>query len=262
MSTAPHLDDDALSAHLDGLDAGSGAADHLAACAECRARLDVLAAAASLIGTPLPPPAPHLVDDAVARALDAEARGARRPMLVALAAAALVVLGLVGVTVVGDEERPSESDTALTDAAGEATTDAAGGAIGSGSEVAFGGDLGELNDPTALADRVRPVVEPPPPAADEAGEPSAVVAPSAQHALSARSSGGSTKASKDPYCEQAVAEEFDKGLGLLVYRAVLTWKGAPAVAVVYELDDAKGELDHRLYVLASDGCDLLVAQTF
>ena len=261
MNASPHPDDDALSAHLDGLDAGAGTAEHLAACAECRTRVDALAAAASLIGAPLPPPASHLVDDAVARALDTGARGARRPVLVALAAAVLVVLGLVGVAVVGDEERPSESDTALTEAGGEATTDAAGGVAGGVSEVAFGGDLGDLSDPTALADRVRTVVEPPPPAADEAGESGAVMAPSAQHALTARGS-NTTKASKDPYCEQAVADEFDKGLGLLVYRAVLTWKGAPAVAVVYELDDAKGELDHRLYVLASDGCELLVAQTF
>lgn len=257
MSTAPHLDDDALSAHLDGLDAGAG--EHLAACAECRARLDQLAAAASLIGTPPAPPAALLVDDAVAHALDAESRGTRRPVLVALAAAALVVLGIVGVAVVGDEERPSESDTAaLTDA--DSSVAESGAATAGGSAVAFGGDLGALDDPRALADRVRTVVEPPP--ADEAGDAGTIAAPSAQ-AFAARSSGGGTaKAPKDPYCEQAVADEFDNGLGGLVYRAVLTWDGTAAVALVYRLDDPTGELDHRLYVLASGNCRLLVAQTF
>lgn len=254
MNASPHPDDDALSARLDGFDAGAGTAEHLAGCAECRARLDALAGAATLIGTPPAAPAAHLVDAAVARALDAGERGARRPVLVALAAAALVVLGVVGVAVVGDEEKPSDSDTA---ALSDESLDS--GAVTADSDVAFGGDLGELDDAKALADRVRTVVEPPPATADEVGGAQASSGPP----LAARTAGGSkANVPKDPYCQQAVADEFDEGLGRLVYRAVLTWDDTPAVAVVYELDKPRGELDHRLYVLATGSCELLVAQTF
>lgn len=249
--TDPHLDDDALSAHLDGLDAGP----HLAACADCRARLDALAAAAAAIGAPVGLPPESVVDDAVARALDAEARGPRRTVLVALAAAVLVVLGVVGVALVGDEERPSDSDTAaLSDDSGEAL--AAGDAAAAPAD-----DLGELGDENELRNRVKAVIEPPPTTTttvDGAQVQESMGAPAARTA----SGGGSVARAGDPYCEQAVAKELDRGLGALVYRATLRWNGTPAVAVAYRLERASGELDHRLYVLTSGSCDLLVAQTF
>ncbi|MDQ3757224.1 MAG: hypothetical protein M3394_05190 [Actinomycetota bacterium] len=261
MSAGPHLDDDALSAHLDGYDDG-GAAAHLAGCLPCRARFEALGAAAVAIGE-VPPAAPaHDVDIAVAHAIDAESRGSRRPLLVALAAAALMVLGIAGVALVGEEERPSQSDTAaLSDSSEQrfgATLETAN------DDAAFGGDLGDLRDPKALSERVRTVVEPLPtttaPGGAVAGDAAAVVSPSAA-ARTAGGSGGSTS-SKDPYCQAAVADEYGTGLGRLVYRAVLRWEDTPAVALAYELAQPNGELDHRLYVLAEGTCQLLVAQTF
>jgi hypothetical protein len=253
MNAGPHLSDDVLSAHLDGIDAGP----HLAACPECQARLDRLAAAAAAIGAPPALPSVAVVDAAVAHALDAEERRGRRPVLVALAAAVLVVLGVVGAVVVGDEERPSDSDTAaLREASGEDMSAGGGGGVADSAGPSFGGDLGEVDDPHELSHRVRSVVEPSPTTTTAAaGE--AKVMPGSAAALSSR-----TNERRDPYCEQAVAKEYDTGLGPLVYRATLRWNGTPAVAVAYRLAEPGGELDHRLYVLAVDGCRLLVAQTF
>jgi len=252
MNAGPHLDDDALSAHLDGLDAGP----HLAACGECRARLDGLAAAAAAIGAPPAMPTPSVIDAAVDRALDAEARGPRRTVLVALAAAVLVVLGVVSAALVGDEERPSDSDTAALSDESTAGQDAAG-------DVAFAEDLGELDDQQELRDRVRTVVEPPPTTTTAPGSGGEVKeSVGAPMAATAGDSSAVRTSGKDPYCEQAVAEELDRGLGPLVYRATLRWNGTPAVAVAYRVEDASGELDHRLFVLASGSCELLVAQTF
>jgi hypothetical protein len=254
MSAGPHLSDELLSAHLDGADAGP----HLAACAECRARLDELAAAAAAIATPPALPAASVVDAAVAHALDAEERSSRRPLVVALAAAVLVVLGVMGAMVGGDEERPSESDTALSGrVADENGTTAAADSETSG--VAFGGDLGELDDPRELADRVRADIEPPPTTTSMATADGGAIGGGGSAAL--QTSKARTNA-RDPYCEQAVAEELGRGLGSLVYRATLRWNGTPAVAVAYRPADAGGALDHRLFVLSVDGCEVLVAQMF
>ncbi|HEX2040044.1 MAG TPA: hypothetical protein VHF47_09980 [Acidimicrobiales bacterium] len=257
MNAGPHLDDDLLSAHLDGIDAGL----HLASCPTCQARLDELAAAAAAVGAPPPLPPASVVDAAVGRALDAEERRSRRPALVALAAAVLVVLGVVGAVVVGDDERPSDSDTAALRLSDDEVAGGGGTAGASAtSTVAFGGDLGEMDEARELSDRVREVVEPPP-TTTTAADPSGAAALEAGDTATMRAPTVRTT-SDDPYCEKAVAKELDTGLGPLVYRATLRWNGTPAVAVAYRLAQPRGELDHRLYVLTSEGCRLLVAQTF
>ena len=69
--TEPHLDDESLSAAIDGQDAQAGA--HLAACAACRTRGDALDAARRAVAAP-PASAPAgLADRAVAAALAAYA---------------------------------------------------------------------------------------------------------------------------------------------------------------------------------------------
>lgn len=264
MSTTPHLDDELLSAHLDG--EAPEAAGHLDACAECRMRLDALQVAARLVGLPPPTPPTAVIDAAVGRALEGGRRDTRRPVLVALAAAAVLVLGVVGVGVL-DDDGPSGTDTAaLSDESGEVV---AGGTGGAASAITDGGDLGDVGDAKALADTVRAVVEPPPTTttadgavADQGSAMASEAAPTARMAP-LRSGGqavggGSTK---DPYCEDTVGKTYGEGLGALVYRATLRWEGTPAVAVAYTLRKPKGELDHRIYVLAADGCRLLVAQT-
>jgi hypothetical protein len=66
-------------------------------------------------------------------------------------------------------------------------------------------------------------------------------------------------------CEEAVAKDYTKGLGLgpLVYRATLRWQGTPAVVLAYRLADTSGAgADHQAFVMALDGCRLLVVQGF
>src|SRR5687767_13789131 len=162
-----HLDDELLSAHLDG--EAPKAADHLAACADCRARFDALAAAARLVGTPPVPPDADAVDAAVARAVGDERRPNRRPMLAALAAAAVAVLGIVGVGVLDSGEDDDAGVSALAD------RDESGAGAQAGSEaVTDGGDLGDLAEARAVADAVRAAVEPP---AEAAGDSAVVAAP-------------------------------------------------------------------------------------
>jgi hypothetical protein len=268
MRPTDHLDDELLSAHLDG--EAPGAVDHLGACADCRARLDALDAAARLVReAPVPPPDAAVVDAAVARALDGGSRANRRPMLAALAAAAVAVLGIVGVGVLDDGGSKGD-DTAASRP--EALTDenSAAGAAG-GEVVTDGGDLGDLNDPQALAATVRAAVEPPPEGASTAAQDSAVVAAptgggsggaaATRSPTELRSTAGAKAGTKDPYCEAEVSSTYGEGLGPLAYRATLRWDGVPAVAVAYALAEPRGELDHRIYVLAVDDCRLLVAQT-
>jgi hypothetical protein len=258
-----HLDDELLSAHLDG--EAPEAADHLAACADCRARFDALAAAARLVGTPPVPLHADAVDAAVARAVGGGERANRRPMLAALAAAAVAVLGIVGVGVLDGGGGDDAGVTALAD------RDESGAGAQAGSEaVTDGGDLGDLTEARAVADAVRAAVEPP---AEAAGDSAVMAAPTGggsssgattvarRYAPALRAGSDAKAGAKDPYCEETVAITYAEGLGPLVYRATLRWEGTPAVAVAYTLAKPQGELDHRIYVLAVDDCRLLVAQT-
>ncbi|MGH9126071.1 MAG: zf-HC2 domain-containing protein, partial [Acidimicrobiales bacterium] len=76
--TAPHLDDDALSALVDG-EATPGDREHLADCPACQAELAALAAVARAIATPGLPPVPGEVDAAIARALRSWEAGPSEP---------------------------------------------------------------------------------------------------------------------------------------------------------------------------------------
>lgn len=262
MSTTPHLDDELLSAHLDG--EAPEATGHLAACAECRARLDALRMVAHLVGVAPTLPSTSAIDAAVSRALADERRTTRRPVLVALAAAAVLVLGVVGVGVLDNERRSGTDTAALSDESGA-------GASGAGAAVTDGGDLGELADAKALADTVRAAVEPPPTTTtargaaggtqDDAAASESFRAPAVGAPARLQTTSNDKAGTKDPYCEQTVAKTYAEGLGSLVYRATLRWEGTPAVAVVYALREPRGELDHRIYVLAVADCRLLVAQT-
>src|SRR5687767_4281273 len=65
-----HLDDEALSAVLDG-EADVAESAHADACEVCRARLGQLRDASVLVGTPVPAPDPARRDAAIAAALGA-----------------------------------------------------------------------------------------------------------------------------------------------------------------------------------------------
>jgi len=254
--SAPHPDDERLSAALDGHDAEALA--HADGCAQCAARLAGFQAVAALVGAPVSAPR---ADDAVAAALGSATvtslrPGSRRgPFALAAAAMLLVVLAAVSVITGRDDSR--------TDMA--ASTDAGSGSVAAGG--AAGADLGDQSDPTALADRLRGVVEPPVVAGDAqvaTDAPNAATGgattESAQ-SLASRRSAAMAPTSGGP-CGLTVAQEFSAGLGPLVYTATLRWEGTPAVAVVYRIDGATGSLDHRVLVMATSDCRLLVAQTF
>ena len=68
--TPPHLDDDALSAALDGELSGDVDA-HLSGCATCHARLEALARVAAAVGSPLSPRPAEEVDAVIRAALAA-----------------------------------------------------------------------------------------------------------------------------------------------------------------------------------------------
>lgn len=279
---SPHLDDERLSAHLDGSqfdDTDPAAADHLAQCASCRARLESFRSVASLVGAPVAPPSAGAVDAAVAAALAVHASPGGSPVVplstavrrrrtqVGLAAAAAVVTVVLGITTLG----------------GGGGDDGQTAAIGDGSESsATGPDLGDQSDARALADRVRTAVE---------GEPLVAMAPTADstEADDAQASGGGSaapsgsEAAPAPQGEAAVTSkravaarssirptgpctatarsEYGRGLADLVFQGTLRWEGTPAVVLAYRIEGATGALDHRVLVLAREDCRLLVAQT-
>lgn len=68
--TAPHPDDEELSAHLDG-EAGAATTAHLASCPQCDGRLHQLEAAASRVAAPVRPPDDGVRQAAMAAALEA-----------------------------------------------------------------------------------------------------------------------------------------------------------------------------------------------
>ena len=153
-ATPNHLDDEILSALLDG-DADPDAATHLRACGRCAGRQAELAAArAALAGTPVEPLDELTRRRLVAGALQAADKGAipaaaagpardgrprwasRHPAFIGSAAAALLAL-LVGVPfVVGDNGGPA-GDAGLSAEAPSALQESAS---------PFLGDLGDLSD--------------------------------------------------------------------------------------------------------------------
>ncbi len=63
-------------------------------------------------------------------------------------------------------------------------------------------------------------------------------------------------------CAPETRATYGRGLGSMVYAARLRWQGAPAVALAYRArEPAGGRLDHRIFVVSQEGCQLLVAQS-
>lgn len=251
--SAPHPDDEQLSAALDGHD--PAALGHAEGCADCAARLDRFRAVAALVAAPVATPSP---DAAVAAALRAATvtplrpRSRRGPFALAAAAMVLVVLAALTVITGGDDDDPGMM--AARDESSSALEATAGGA-----------DLGDQSDPSALAERLRAVVEPPVVAGDAAtasgGAAEGATADAAPQAVVGRRAAAPSGGAGTP-CQSTVAQEYGTGLGPLVYTATLRWDGAAAVALVYRIEGATGSLDHRVLVMATADCRLLVAQTF
>jgi hypothetical protein len=173
--TPQHLDDDALSATLDG-EATPDEQAHVDSCPACRARADELRAAANLIGAPLAVVDPRARVAAIAAALVAvptplaRRRRARPPGWLVGAAAAVVALGILVPLV----NRTSRSDDGTNSAAGgsalskstesqAAQDSAAAGAVSPMLAPAVT-DLGALEGDDDVRDRVLAALRDRPPA--------------------------------------------------------------------------------------------------
>ena len=278
--TNEHLDDETLSAHLDG--EAPEAARHLAGCPQCAGRLAQLEAAAALVSAPPAPMDDEARAGALAAAMDAwrgggeAGRPARRLWLLAVAAVAAVMLvSAVALRSIGNDHRSS-----LGRQAAETT-----------APVALdGGDLGDQSDPSALAGAVRSALGGNAAAgaltgADTAGGSAVAgraVAPTtttAQGPFSSGASGsgaGSTAAPAPealasraapasrtvrPACASTVAKSYGAGLGPLLYTASLRWQGTPAELLAYRLAQPGRTLTIRAFVMARKDCQLLVVQS-
>jgi hypothetical protein len=66
--------------------------------------------------------------------------------------------------------------------------------------------------------------------------------------------------SPDTACAGEARATYGRDLGPLVHAATLRWQGAPAVLLAYRARSSPG-LEHRVFVMAREGCQLLVAQS-
>ena len=291
--TEPHLDDDQISALLDG-EADSGAGAHLSVCPSCRSRSESFDAVRRALAVPPPPAPPAVADRAVSAAMgawdDQRAGGVvvpmpplhqrpptRRPRVprwaMAVAAAGVAAAVAVPLTVTGDGgRRGDQTASAPTERAGDERT---ANATADGDSVpVVGGDLGDQSDPETLGQVVRQALSGPaasesaPPIVDGSDSATGGRSTSLPAATAARDGSGRPAPTAQfgggpPPCTAEVASTYGAGLGALVYSASLRWKGTPAVLLAYQAADAReAGLGHRGFVMALDGCRLLVVQAF
>lgn len=292
MNTA-HLDDEQLSASLDG-EGGLAEAAHLAGCEACGGRRAELDAVRRAVATPGPGPGAGVADRAVGAALAAWAveraptspgspapatagdgaatrasrevsRDARAEVVPlrrrrvptwALGAAAAVAALLVAVPIATRDGGGDAEQTAGPVGGDEGATSAEAAAAG---PVIDGGDLGPQADQLALGRILESAL------AGAAVEDRTGAAPAAEALQSAPTArDGPALYSSEPVCADTVRSTYDRGLGPLVYRATVTWQGTPSELLAYRLADATAAAgpDHRVFVMAVEGCRLLVVQGF
>ena len=247
-----HLDDEALSASLDGQLDDVGRA-HLTGCNRCSARQADLRAVALALGEQ--PPAPSAVrrDAAVATAMRATrpSPSARRPrffsppVLVAVAAAVVAVAVAVPLLTRSSGRPRTTSAAAPLQASKAPLTVADLGAID--SESALHDAVARLASNTAGATRSAGGAGAAPPPAPQAGAPSGAATPPGAEATV---SDGSV-----PVCEADLLRQLRR-TDAPRYEAVLVWQGTPAV--VFAFTSTRTEV----YVTARAGCRILVFERF
>jgi len=272
-----HLDDETLSALLDGDAAGASAHAHLATCERCAARRGELAAArAALAAAPV-----EALDELARRRLVAVAlqaageaaadragadgtapagrsRWAQRHRAVIGSAAAVVLLVLVGVPfVVGHHEAAKQADTSLSAQAPLAAP--AGPAAGP-----FLGDLGDLTDHDRLrlslsgvsADSasgtgtVAGAARSAAPPAKSVTAPPGAPPPNSPEAFASNPGADRDRADADA-CVAALLDGPARG-GRLTGSGVGTWRGRPAVVAAFELSGGT-----VAFVADRSGCGVL-----
>jgi hypothetical protein len=249
--TSEHLDDDALSATLDG-EATPDEHAHVEGCAECRARVQELRRAANAIGTPLAAVDPARRDAAIAAALLAQptllaSRRRQPPGWLLGAAAAVIALGILVPLVnraTGSGDSGADQASSSARSLSKATESQDSAATGAAPLFAAAPpDLGVIASEADLRERVLEALQPP--ATD-------VAAPSS---TTSAASGASNAA--DP-CEGRLTAD-DATLGALRLDARATIDGTPGRVLVFEVRDDPATL-HALGL--TDGCDVLRSATF
>lgn len=283
--TTDHLDDEAISAHLDG-EATSAESAHLASCGACSTRLAELRAASAAIGAPVAidgdrreaaiaaalaeaPAPPSAAADARVVPLSSRRRGI--PSWLAAAAALLVVVALVPLV---NGLRSDDVDEAATSAADDPEVTLEQEFVeefAADSPTIDAGDIGEL-DPRGVRDLVLGAIgggTSRRTTADEGADASTsgqaeesaggagaggVAADGAEGAPTPAASGGQAAATPAP-CEDAARADFPDLLALR-YRAVGTYEGAEQSVLAFELDSGR----IRVLVLAIDTCEITIVQ--
>jgi hypothetical protein len=270
-----HLDDDVLSAVLDGEAAATESA-HADTCAECGARLAALRDASLLVRTPVAPADDDRREAAIAAALAAAPsnlvplRSRRRavPTWLGAAAAAVVAVAAIGLVArSGDDDADqtaadSGGDSATTEETFATADDSAGGDAAPESEAgsstmmrvepAEGGDLGALDDLDLEATVEDALLQRQ--ALDGADEDAA--------ATTTAPAPSSATGSYSTSCEDAVRAD-DPTLGALVYRASGTDDGDPAEVLAFDvLVDDGSRVERRVLVVALDGCEVRQSEQY
>lgn len=292
--TLPHLGDEDLSAHLDG----ASAHPHLGSCEACSRRLaDLTAARDAIAAAEVAPLSAAVVDLMVARAVAAagpagvvsededahvpsttsvvsvdRARLRRRltPPPAWVLAAAAAIAALAGVAGLLRDVGPGDSSATLAD--GRVNLESSGQGAGdenlSGAATATGAldpevvraDLGDQDDPVALAGLL----------AARHGSPSSHQDTTAAQA---RDSAGSSANPPSPTTTmafgadrarcRAAAERIGAGrLGRLLSTSIVRWKSVSAEVLVFELTEPSGGISRQAMVLGRSDCALLADPRF
>lgn len=261
---AAHLDDEALSAVLDG-DAPGDDVDHAGRCAPCTARLSALHTVVAAVAEPPAPPPADAREDAVAAALAAgepavagpngSAGGAVHtttsapPWWLLGAAATLLVLAGFGAVLAGMQGGQDDAGDTLTATADQAVEAESADELltrAGPADVVDGGELGDLDPSTDL----RGVVEASMAVATEDAAPSD----------GAVREGEATGGVPGDACATDLGD-IGQDLGALRYRAAATFEGERSVVYGFAVPGTDRPA-LRVVVFELDGCELRAVQSF
>jgi hypothetical protein len=263
MTEHDHLDDEAISAVLDG-EATADEVAHVDVCATCAARLAQLRDAALVVRTPVEPPSDAERDAAIAAALAPMSTSAtvtpirRRvaPRWLGAAAAVLAVLAGIGVLAGVQRDNDDARQSSAADSSAGGTTSRrspAPEASAFATAVYDGGDLGDI-DVKSLENTI-----------ESALSPSRSSAAQAAGSTASGTSGGSdtvndsaltTLATKAAACEDSV-RTGNPDLGSLLYRATGHLDGEPVEVFAF---DSAGR--RWVYVVAAGDCAIRNQTTY
>ncbi|HVM07644.1 MAG TPA: hypothetical protein VM345_04200 [Acidimicrobiales bacterium] len=278
---APHLDDDALNAIIDGEPAGENAGAHVDGCASCAARLDALRAAAAFVATPVAPLSAAISDDLIAGALaaldgradvvpiDASRRRQRMWMsprvLSAVAAVAAVLLGVPALLTLSGRSGDDSGSQAMvprTESFDEESTATAGGGVdatAAGRSGAGGGTADTESHAVIAAPASGSLTA-------TSGEPNLGPIDTdddlVRRLVSELSSGGQRGSEGASLCENEARNVGGDRISSRVFVGSLTWRGEPARVFVFQLTEPAEGVSRQAYVLRANGCAVLAEPRF